>query len=192
MKRVFIAILAPLLALVAGAAERGFTHTLDPAAFAAAGLQKLTAEERAYLDALVQEYRIAGGATRDAAAAAAAELPGPAERPASPPRAEVTAAPVVAEQGERGSGRRVRIAPGTEVEFTTIESRIAGEFRGWRGRTVFTLENGQRWQTDGSSSYVTPPVPAPAVKIEPGLLGSFWMTVEGVNPRVRVTPVGGR
>ena len=86
---------------------------------------------------------------------------------------------------------KVLLAPGTKVEYATVESRIAGEFRGWESRTVFTLENGQRWQVAGGESYVTPPEPGPAVTIKPGIMGSFWMTIAGVRPRVKVVPVDG-
>ena len=54
---------------------------------------------------------------------------------------------------------------------------------------MFNLENGQRWQADSTGDYVTPPSPAPKVKIYPGMLGTFWMEIEGVRPRVRVKPI---
>ncbi|HLP25558.1 MAG TPA: hypothetical protein VK477_07770, partial [Acidobacteriota bacterium] len=70
-----------------------------------------------------------------------------------------------------------------------LESRLATEFRGWRRGTVFELENGQRWQHVEGEDYVTPPMPAPKVKITPGVFGTFWMKIEGVNARVRVKPI---
>src|SRR5690606_29953597 len=33
-----------------------------------------------------------------------------------------------------------------QSERPEVEDRIAGVFRGWRGNTIFTLENGQKWQ----------------------------------------------
>jgi hypothetical protein len=83
------------------------------------------------------------------------------------------------------------VAPGAVVEYAGVESRIAGEFSGWGDRTIFSLENGQRWQVAGTGSYVTPPVTGPAVKVVPGVLGTYWMTIEGVRPRVKVVLVGG-
>jgi hypothetical protein len=56
---------------------------------------------------------------------------------------------------------------------------------------VFALENGQRWRSAGESTYVSPPIPNPAVKITPGALGTFWLTVEGVKSRVKVALVEG-
>jgi hypothetical protein len=84
---------------------------------------------------------------------------------------------------------KVLLTPGTQIEYTTVESRLAGDFDGWTARTVFTLENGQRWKVEGNSSYVSPGIPKPAVKITPGALGSFWMTIEGVKTRAKVSLV---
>jgi len=70
-----------------------------------------------------------------------------------------------------------------------IETQFAGDFKGWRRGTVFNLANGQRWQADSSEDYVTPPSQAPKVRIYPGMLGTFWMEIEGVRPRVRVKPI---
>jgi hypothetical protein len=86
---------------------------------------------------------------------------------------------------------KVLLTPGTEVEYAAVESRIAGDFTGWEGRPIFTLENGQRWQIANGGSYSTPPIASPKVKIVPASLGGFWMTIEGVSQRVRVAPIGG-
>ena len=84
------------------------------------------------------------------------------------------------------------LAPGTEIEYATVESRIAGNFTGWDGRAVLTLENGQRWQIANGGNYSTPPLPSPQVKITPASLGGFWMTIEGVTMRVKVLPFGAK
>ncbi len=87
---------------------------------------------------------------------------------------------------------KVLLTPGTEIEYATVESRIAGDFMGWEGRAVLTLENGQRWQIANGGLYSTPPVPSPAVKIVPAATGGFWMTIAGVAMRVRVLPFGAK
>lgn len=166
-----------------GAAEAPFSRAVPPAEFAAAGLTKLTPEEVARLDALVREYK-SGALERARREAAAAE-----SRAAA---AEAKAARAAAEKKDEPGfleRARVLVAPGTQVDVAAVESRIAGEFRGWEVRTVLVLENGQRWQVTGGEPYVTPPIPGPAVKISPGAFGSFWMTIEGVRPRVKVTRV---
>jgi hypothetical protein len=78
---------------------------------------------------------------------------------------------------------------GTSVEYAAIESRIAGDFTGWQGKAVFVLENGQRWQMANAGNYYTPAIKSPAVKITPAAIGGFWMTIEGVNQRVKVVPL---
>jgi hypothetical protein len=110
-------------------------------------------------------------------------------RTAAAAKAKVESAPAKAAAETAPPTGTVTVAPGTKVEFSTVESRIAGSFNGWEARTVFTLENGQRWRNMSNDSYVTSPVPSPAVRIVPGILGTFWMTVEGVKQRVKVAPV---
>ncbi len=70
-----------------------------------------------------------------------------------------------------------------------LESRLTGDFRGWGRGATFMLENGQRWRVDDNVEYVSPTLSAPAVRILPGRLGSFWMEIEGVKTKVKVKPV---
>jgi hypothetical protein len=184
---------------VAVAAEEKFSTTVPAGDFAAAGLAKLSPEELARLDALVRDFRTGALERARREAAVAAEARDRAE--ASAARAEAAMRAAKAKGAEEAAAKKpegslltrakVILTPGTHIEYTTVESRLAGEFRGWSGRTLFTLENGQRWQSSGESTYVSPPVPNPAVKITPGALGSFWLTVEGVKSRVRVALISG-
>lgn len=67
-----------------------------------------------------------------------------------------------------------------------ISSRIEGEFNGWRGDTIFRLQNGMVWQqVDGERLVVGRPAVDPAVTIERGFFG-YRMEVEGFNQRVQV------
>lgn len=76
-----------------------------------------------------------------------------------------------------------RPAPGRPDE---LRSRIVGDVKDFGSGTRFTLENGQVWQivdtTRGAYDLKNP-----AVTIERAALGSFMMSIEGVNqnPRVR-------
>jgi hypothetical protein len=68
-----------------------------------------------------------------------------------------------------------------------LSSRLAGTIDGWGPNARFTLENGQVWQVvDGSRAYYGT-LKQPKVTINRGMLGSFYMSIEGVNqtPRVR-------
>jgi hypothetical protein len=70
-----------------------------------------------------------------------------------------------------------------------VEDRIAGTFSGWRGHTVFKLENGQEWEQAESGSRATGTFDNPAVRIKPMILGSWLMYVEGCGCSVRVKRV---
>jgi hypothetical protein len=71
-----------------------------------------------------------------------------------------------------------------------MESRLAGDFKGWSGRTTFRLENGQIWGQANRDQYgYTPALKSPKVKISPATMGTFWLKIEGVNQRCRVKPV---
>lgn len=71
----------------------------------------------------------------------------------------------------------------------TIESTIAGMFTGWRGKSVFKLENGQEWRQAESGVYDAGKFENPTVRIKPMLLGSWLMYVEGCGCSVRVTRI---
>ena len=71
----------------------------------------------------------------------------------------------------------------------TVDDSIAGTFVGWRGKTIFTLENGQQWQQAESGMYDAGKFERPKVKIKPMLLGSWLMYVEGCGCSLRVQRV---
>ena len=181
MKRLtIIAVFGLGWALTAAAAEERFSQAVRPEDFSAAGLGKLSPAEIERLDALVREFK-----------ARAVEVARSEAAPSSPAPSNPTAKTVAPVQKKTEGGllakAKVILAPGTEIEYSNVDSRLVGEFRGWQAKTVFTLENGQRWQVAGGDGYVGPPIPSPAVKITPGMLGTFWMNIEGVNRRVKVT-----
>jgi len=176
-----------------------FTRTMTAEEQAAAGLEKLSPAELAKLKAAVERYK----------AGAVAVVQEQAEQKVAATEAKVkeaekkvAAAEVKAKEAAANADQDKKSGPSwlralvtlnkvTENPATAqaLESRIAGQFRGWRRGTVFELENGQRWQATDGDDYVTPPQPGPAVSIVPGALGSFWMKIEGVRPRVRVKPI---
>lgn len=74
----------------------------------------------------------------------------------------------------------------------SIEARLAGDFTGWTGKTVFTLDNGQVWRQ--TRNYIRPyaprePISQPKVTITKGALGSYNMRIEGVGRTVQVKRV---
>lgn len=68
-----------------------------------------------------------------------------------------------------------------------IESRIAGQFNGWDGHTVFLLENGQVWQ-QASYSYRYGFAVRPRVLISPQA-DQLKMEVEGISEAIYVKRV---
>ncbi len=174
---------------VKAASASPFTSQLSSDDFSSAGLSKLTPAERARLDALVKAYE-SGELARARAAAAAAQAG--AERAAN--QATVAPSSLTPTQPPEKSGagwlRRITLNPGTKVEYETVETELVGPFSGWHPGTVFTLNNGQRWKVV-TGEYPCPPDPRPhRVKISPGMLGSFFLQIEGIRPRAKVTFVG--
>jgi hypothetical protein len=188
MRRLLIVIGALILAGFARAED--FTKTMTAEERTAAGLDRLTAEELGRLKAAVERYKTGEVAVvQQAAEQKVAVAEAKAEK-----IAKAGVEPAAGPSGEKKPGwlkalitlEKVGKRPDSNDAF---ESRFAGEFNGWRRGTIFNLENGQRWQQTGGEDYVTPPVPAPKVKIYPGAFSTFWMEIEGVGVRVRVKPL---
>jgi hypothetical protein len=180
---------ATMSAATARGAEESFSKAVRPEDFSATGLNKLTAEELARLDALVRDFKSGtldpSSLRSDAVRAETRAVKAEKKAATAEARKEPAAPGLIAKA-------KVMLTPGTQVEYDSVESRIAGDFRGWEGRTVFTLENGQRWQVANGGTYYTPPIASPKVKIAPASLGGFWMTIEGVGQRVKVAPLAAK
>ncbi len=68
-----------------------------------------------------------------------------------------------------------------------IVSSISGEFRGWDGKgDRFTLDNGQVWEVTDSSTRLSVKLDNPQVTVEPGVLGAWYLKVQGYNTRAPV------
>ena len=172
-------------------AAEGFLATLKPDDFAAAGLDRLSVEQRAKLAALVEAYRnssLTAEATRAAGTEQATE-----SRPANLVNGrQATDAKSSNERPGMSSKTKVGLMPGTEVEYSTIKSSIPGSFSGWEAHTVFTLANGQRWQVANGGNYFTPTKENVEVEIVPARLGGYWMIFPVFDTRVRVKLLPGK
>ncbi len=71
-------------------------------------------------------------------------------------------------------------------EAVPIESRIKGRFVGWNDDTKFELENGMTWRQVQNGILGVRPRENPEVVIEPGLFGSWYLTLDGINKRIQV------
>ena len=74
-----------------------------------------------------------------------------------------------------------------KVTPEVIESRIVGPFTGYTGRTVFTLENGQRWAQSQRDSRYIPKIDSPPVVIVKAGMG-YRMHIAG-GGMIRVSKV---
>lgn len=95
------------------------------------------------------------------------------------------------------SGAAFAPAPGFDRRGLTetrddapIVAQVAGEFRGWSGSgDRIELQNGQVWETTDPAAQLAVRLQSPTVRIEPGMLGAWFLTVEGYNSNVRVRRV---
>lgn len=164
----------PLLGLIAilstSVLAADFWSRLTPAERREAGLEELTPGQRAALDRFAQRYATEG-------ARQAVEV------------AKTEAREAVEKEIKKSDEARVGLAS-PKNQGGPISSRIAGTFKGWSGRTLFRLENGQTWvQVDATDVYWVPARPGPEVELQRSSLGG-WKLVLVENGRwVRVRRV---
>jgi hypothetical protein len=191
MKKINLAwLLLAMSMATAGAAEAGFWRQLTPEERRAAGVEQLTPEQQAALDALAARYAREGA--RQVREQVKQEV---REEARAEARAQVT--PEVREEvrrelkaGEKAH-EEARLGLPAEDKDAVVTSRILGRFNGWSGDTVFQLENGQTWvQANGSDSLWLPTMENPEVEIRSAKLGGwklylkdkgFWLRVRRVK-----------
>lgn len=76
-----------------------------------------------------------------------------------------------------------------EMSRDAIETKIAGTFTGWLGKTQWTMENGQVWQQAESGQRRDWNLTNPTVHLKPMILGSWLMAIDGCGCNVRVQRV---
>ena len=118
-------------------------------------------------------------------------VPSPAAKPAAAPAQSQPQAGAAAQAAApAGTGQQTPEQFGIErrpakTDLDAIESRILGHWDGWEAKSRIKLENGQVWQvTDDSSQYFY--VDNPKITIRRGLLGAYYLEVEGSNATARV------
>lgn len=75
-----------------------------------------------------------------------------------------------------------------EMQKQPIRHRIVGHFRGWDGKTTFTLDNGQIWGQRVPSRYFAS-LEDPEVEISRNPLGYYELKVVETGRRVGVTRI---
>jgi hypothetical protein len=125
-----------------------------------------------------------------AAAAPAAASAGAGITSAAAPAAGAATLTPEEKFGLSGEGLRkvegrqgVKGAKDTSLKDTSLkelDAHIAGVSRNSAGRAVFTLDNGQVWrQSETRSSFEAHA--GDAVRITPGVLGSYWLSTDTHN-----------
>ncbi len=174
MKRI-IALGSLLLLGTFALAADDFWGQLTPEERRAAGLADLTPAQRVALDQLAGRY-----AREDARQAATVAVE----------QAREEAKAGLEQEIQKRDAARAGLAM-DKIVPSTVRSRLAGQFKGWSGKTLFRLENGQVWvQTDASDSYWLPAQAGPEVEVRQAGLGGWklfllpterWVRVKRVN-----------
>jgi hypothetical protein len=168
-------VLCVLLACATGAAVAQVPAGVDPAAVQRCRIIAESAARLACYDAIA----LPGLGSRAGWGAPVAAPAGGVAPPAG------AAGPAAAAPAAGGFGFEGRLPEGTP---DALSSRIVGAVRDFGNGTRFTLDNGQIWQiVDNTSGFYD--LQNPPVRIERAVLGSFLMTIEGVNQRPRVRRV---
>jgi hypothetical protein len=168
MNKILLAILATLFTqtLLAQSSFSSLEEQMTGKDFDAAGLDKLSAEELAALNAWIRSRSLA---TLDApkAGSAGAVYAGQAA-------------------GQDGDTRGFETEQMRNADRSAITSRIVGTFTGWDGQTVFTLENGMIWEQADKDKFYVKAIENPVVTIEPGAFRTWKLSVEGFASDCRV------
>ncbi|HEL2978122.1 TPA: hypothetical protein UMB92_000944 [Stenotrophomonas maltophilia] len=152
-------------ALAQRVVEGDLQQQMSPAEFKAAGLDKLSAQELATLNRWLQ---------------------GKVE-------AATTQAVAAVRESAREEGRQEVIVKNRGFfDFGSSEpivGTLQGEFRGFGKGRIYVLDNGQEWEQTDASTLAGVRKQSPSVSIKPGVMGVWYMKVDGVNtqPKVRRT-----
>ena len=165
--KTFLAVCCALSVSALAAAEKNFWDSLTPEQRAMAGVEALTEQQRAALNALANRYVETRTIHEVTAATDRA-------------RAEVRATLEAEKKARVGFDQ----AP---AATDTIRTRITGEFRGWQKGTVLRLENGQTWVVDDSDVRAFSVRRDAEVEIRPAAFGTWklYLLPDGLWVRVR-------
>lgn len=136
-------------------------RAMTPAEFKAAGLDKLSPQELANLNAWLGRKQVEQQAQAAEAVAQA--------------RDEGRKAVVTENRGFWDFGSQ-----------EPIVARIPGEFRGFGSGKRYTLDNGQVWEQVDAATIAGARRTDAEVSIAPGAFGAWWMKIEGYNTRAKV------
>jgi hypothetical protein len=119
----------------------------------------------------------------------AAAAPAAAPAAVASPAVAATAPAAPAASPEQSFGLRPVAKKQQNTEPASIRSSVAGRFDGWGPGTIFTLANGQVWKVTDDTDAVLPVMQNPNVEITRGLIGAYFLQVEGHINSARVARV---
>jgi hypothetical protein len=160
-------LLCPFRFIASGAADpapRSLAQTLSAEEFSRSGLNKLTAEELAYLDAALARRQ-----------PPSASNPAPKSKTPEPRRSspDAKAADFGAEQ--------VAQAKAPAKDFSELHTQIEGTVQEFSGRAVFVMANGQIWQQRTPTDvYLPKKLVNPNVTLLRGAAG-YKMVIDDAN-----------
>ncbi len=156
-----LALVSPSAVLAQRTLHGDLQQQMSASEFKAAGLDKLSAGELAALNNWLQ------GKVEQAAASAV-------EQAREEGRQEV----IVKNRGFLDFGSN-----------EPIQSTISGKFNGFGKGRSFVLDNGQQWEQTDDTKLSGVSGQAAKVKITPGVMGAWYMQIEGFNTRAKVKRV---
>ena len=101
----------------------------------------------------------------------------------------VGAKPAPAVAPAQNFGLRPAVKKPKESEPASIRSNVVGRFEGWAPGTIFTLANGQVWKVTDDTDAVLPIMQDPKVEITRGLMGAYFLQVDGHTNSARVARI---
>lgn len=170
--RMMLILLALLTSIGGHAAPPRIEERLTPAQMQATGLDQLTPEQLALLNALLADAPAPAAPAPATAATPAAAAPNPpVARPAAPATDNAT------------TPATPNFVGYSDVAFA---DRVLGAVSGWEPGSEFELTNGQRWKVLKGSVRLPAPRQDPPVRLIPGAAGRWFLQLDENLPSARV------
>ena len=183
-------------------ADEPLKSILSEVEYRAAGLDKLTAEERAALLQALLQHGLPRRSPTSETSANPSPLPtstvpaAAATHPAATPATVVSAPATPAAPETKGLWARIKDFGAEQLplkdnkdpgEVTEVEAQMTEPFHGLQGRTIFRLDNGQVWQQRiAETSYLGRPIDNPKVILRRTRFG-YRLAIPAVDPNFDVS-----
>ena len=180
-----LALVAPLLTAAIASADTAYQpleRAMTDEERVRSGVDSLTSKQRQYLnDWLKARYSEAASVdSQERVTTRANSLPKPGKQTAIDEEIERRVAEELATRKEQDSETNTNRGP--------FDAMLIGDFTGWRGKTVFRLDNGQVWRQRSSSQYRHRGDDY-RVKFDKNWMGGWEMTVISSGKSVLVSKV---